>query len=109
MQEISKETLDNIQSSTLEYLQSTFEPAQTVYVIIERVSSSGMSRDMSFFVVHNGELQRVTALVQALTGYRWNKRHEAITVKGCGMDMAWATVHEACQALGIPTKRHHVL
>lgn len=102
-------TYDHIRNATIEHLKGIFIPAENVYVIIEHVARSGMSRDMSFFVVHDGELRRVTMLIHYLTGARWNHKRECITVKGCGMDMAWATVNEACQALGIACKRRHVL
>lgn len=109
MHEVSEQSIQTIRAAGLQWAQSIFEPADKVYVIIEHVARSGMSRDMSFFVVNNGELYRVSALIKHLTGARWNPKRECITVRGCGMDMAWATVHEACQALGIPTKLHHIL
>ena len=69
-------------------------PVKTeVYGLVRHVARSGMSRDISFFVVRNGTIVDITRSIGILCNirikYDW---HDTIVVRGCGMDMIFATV-----------------
>lgn len=69
----------------------------TIYTIVRRVSPNGMSRDMSFFCINNGQLINITYLVSLIVDERepkQNKYHEhIIRVNGAGMDMVFHMVY----------------
>ncbi len=68
----------------------------TVYTVLRHVSSSGMSRDISLFTVHEGRLWNVTYLAGKAIGetVRDRKGQWVIRVNGCGMDMGFHLVYE---------------
>lgn len=68
-----------------------------VYCVLRRVSASGMSRNIDFYIIKNNEPLFITGLVANLLGLK--RAHEGLTVKGCGMDMGFATVYNLGAAL----------
>lgn len=65
-----------------------------VYAMVTHVSSSGMSRDITFRVVtKKGELLRIDPLIKKITGYRWANNYSGLHVDGCGMDMIFNTLY----------------
>ena len=65
-----------------------------VYAMVTHVSSSGMSRDITFRVVTNkGELLRIDPLIKKITGYPWGADFRGVHVGGCGMDMIFDTLY----------------
>lgn len=65
-----------------------------IYAMVTHVSSSGMSRDITFRVITNkGELLRVDPLIKKITGYRWADNYKGLHVGGCGMDMIFNTLY----------------
>ena len=87
-------------------------PVKTkVYGLVRHVARSGMSRDISFFVVHDGTIVDITRSIGVLCNirikYGW---HDTIVVRGCGMDMIGATTYEIGRALypdGFDTTQSH--
>jgi hypothetical protein len=73
-----------------------------VYVSIDSVSASGMSRNMRVFVINNNQLYNVTYYVGQVLGWtvRDNKYGQrVIRVDGAGMDMAFHLVNTLSYAL----------
>jgi len=73
-----------------------------VYVIVRGVSRSGISRQMSFFVIeeshaHGARLLDLTYDIADLLNLRC--KAGALTVRGCGMDMSFAVMDRAMGAL----------
>ena len=65
-----------------------------VYAMVAHVSSSGMSRDITFRVVTNkGELLCIDPLIKKITGYSWGADFRGVHVGGCGMDMIFNTLY----------------
>jgi hypothetical protein len=51
-----------------------------------------MSRVISLYIVHNGEIVNITHRAAIITGWRESKKGGLI-VSGCGMDMLFHTVY----------------
>jgi len=68
---------------------------QTVYTSVKSVSSSGMSRTMSLYVVDGNRIQNITYYAaQALDWPLVEKNgSRVLRVSGCGMDMGFHTVY----------------
>tara|TARA_R110002020_G_scaffold379696_1_gene590940 strand:- start:92 stop:475 length:384 start_codon:yes stop_codon:yes gene_type:complete len=70
---------------------------QEVYCIIRHVSSSGMTRHISFFIIDwfkdQNKVLFIDNLISDYLDYRPNKHYTALVVGGCGMDMAFSVVH----------------
>lgn len=74
------------------YMQKTKD--KRVYAMVTHVSSSGMSRDITFRIVtKTGDLLRIDPLIKKITGYRWATNYNGIHVCGCGMDMIFNTLY----------------
>jgi hypothetical protein len=66
------------------------ENRQTVYCIVGHVAKSGMSRDIRFYVVTEGELVSLTWAIATIIDA---KMHDAgLRIGGCGMDMRFAVL-----------------
>jgi hypothetical protein len=77
-----------IRSSLLEWLK----PGDTVYCVLRSVSSSGMSRRISLFAIHDNQLISLDYRTSILTGNRLSEKG-GIVVGGCGMDMGFHLVY----------------
>jgi len=73
-------------------LREMIQPNQTVYCVLRRVSKSGMSRDISLFIVIDGELRNIDVLAADACGIKLSK-NSGIVMGGCGMDMGFALVY----------------
>ncbi len=80
-------------------------PGATVYTNVDHVARSGMSREISLYIVcpvtrrTNGKTKRTHQIVN-ITGYvgdvlGWRRANRGgLVVGGCGMDMCFKTVYE---------------
>jgi hypothetical protein len=70
------------------------KPGDTVYTVLRKVSSSGMTRHYSLVVASNGKIDDIT--YYASKAIEWplveSTGHRAIKVSGCGMDMSFHLV-----------------
>lgn len=88
-------------------LSEILQPGDTVYTVLRHRARSGMYRtlDVYFFepCPERGpravEKYRLTALVAKACGYRYDQRHEAIGVKGCGFDAGHDVVYNLTMTL----------
>ena len=78
----------------------TFTEHTKIYAIVRSVARSGMSRTMSFYMVEDGELINITHVVAEVCGYKLNEDNWTIRVRGCGMDMIFATLDHFAKGLG---------
>ena len=89
-----------VSQADLDYAKSNLEGAkegQEILSIVRSVSSSGMSRTMSFYYVEeDGSLSNVTWSIAQILGYKVINYHgfNAIRVSGVGMDMCFAVVYD---------------
>jgi hypothetical protein len=79
-----------------EQLRAMLPPGSTVKTILRHVSRSGMTRAISPVV--DGE-DVSWLVVRAVPGFRFNQRHDGITMGGCGMDMGFSLVYTLSRAL----------
>lgn len=83
-------------------LRAILPPGATAYTVLRHVSRSGTQRSIDVYALrcHNGEVEKywLTPKVAALCGYSMDKR-DALTVRGCGMDMGADVVHNLSYAL----------
>lgn len=78
-------------------LRKILKPKSTVYTVLRSVSKSGMSREISAFTIHKGELRNLDSLVADAIGHTVGNR--GIKMGGCGMDMGFAMVYSLGAAL----------
>ena len=66
----------------------------TVYTILRKVSSSGMTRHYSLLVAHNNKIDDITYYASQALEWTLSEStgHRAIKVNGCGMDMSFHLV-----------------
>lgn len=79
-------------------LRKFIRPNQKVYTFLRSVSSSGMSRNISVFVVHGKELRNITHMVSDALAIGEAKTG-GLRVTGCGMDMGFHVVYSLGMAL----------
>jgi predicted HAD superfamily phosphohydrolase len=87
-----------------ERLRELFDelPKKTAYTVTRKVSSSGMTRRMSVFVVDtDGDLRDISYYVGAVLGWSITDvmGHRTVRVDGCGMDMGFHLVYSLSYAL----------
>lgn len=72
-----------------------------VYTLGRHVSTSGMSRDISLYIVKNNQLFNITYYASRALGWKLVERNgwRAIRVGGAGMDMGFHTVYTLSSVL----------
>ena len=73
----------------------------TVYTVLRHVSQSGMSRDISLFIVEDNRLRNITYKVAIALGEKPKDKNgrRVIRVNGCGMDMGFHLVYSLSSVL----------
>lgn len=105
MAKVSKQAKDD----AIQGLRRLVRPGATVYGIVRSVSKSGMSRDISFLVIDDGEVFYLNWGLSNALGLPFVRGyHDAVKVRGAGMDMIYHVVDNLSHALGIPL-RHRSL
>ncbi len=80
----------------------------TIYTILRSVSKSGLTRSIGFYIVDNNKnILNINYYISVIVGYKFNKAHDGLVVKGCGMDMGFHVVHTLLRELGISEKITH--
>ena len=77
-----------------------FTSDSKIYAIVRGVSKSGMSRRLSFFMVEDSELINITHVIAQVLGKKLNNKECSFRVKGCGMDMIFATLSAFASRIG---------
>jgi len=86
-------------------LRQWVKPGDTVYTVLRKVSSSGMSRVIDCKVISRDSVEAEPRIfhigynVAKLLGYKWDSKHEGMRVGGCGMDMGFHVVYSLGSAL----------
>jgi predicted HAD superfamily phosphohydrolase len=91
-------------AQAVERLRELFDelPKKVAYTVTRKVSSSGMTRRISVFVVDNdGDLRDISYYVGAVLGWSITDvmGHRTVRVDGCGMDMGFHLVYSLSYAL----------
>ncbi len=66
-----------------------------VFQLVRHVSKSGMSRDISTYVIQDGDLVCLDWAIGTLVG---GLRREGVRIGGCGMDMGFALLDHVLHA-----------
>jgi hypothetical protein len=89
-----KEGKEAKQEQAKQELRKLLKPGQTVYCILNHVSSSGMSRSISLAIGgKKGEIRKLDYLVATARGEHIDEKHGGLKVSGCGMDMGFHLVY----------------
>lgn len=94
----AKEGRDRMRTEAIEHLRGLVEPGDTIYAILRHVSSSGMSRSIDLYAMHEGRPFCLSGWVRQALGYPEGKA-QGIKVGGCGMDMGYHLVYNLSRAL----------
>lgn len=94
-------------AQALEYLRDgSIRPGVTVHTILRHVAASGMSRAIDLIVIPGTQDRdgayhtlRPTWNAAKVLGWTYNRKWEAITVEGAGMDMGFHLVYELSRCL----------
>lgn len=70
-----------------------------VYTIVRHVSASGMSRSISSFIQHKGDIICIDWYINRILGYKFDKNQRGLKIGGCGMDMGFHLVYSLGRAL----------
>jgi hypothetical protein len=82
----------------IEYLKQHIKPGDTLYTKIEKVSASGMSRQIKVLDIKDETPSYWSYYVSKILGYTL-KDNGALVVKGCGMDMGFHVIYSLSQTL----------
>lgn len=94
-----KHTKEDLQHA-LDYISKLCPVGKTVYTTVHKVSSTGMSRTMSVFVVDEDDsIRNITSYVAMLTGNTYLRDKNHLRVGGCGMDMGFHVVYSLGRCL----------
>ena len=85
------------------YRQQTIEEfkawnVKKVYTNVNHVSSTGMQRGISCYIVKDDEIRCIDRYIQIITERKEHKKGGTVC-NGCGMDMAWDLVYNLSSAL----------
>ena len=94
---MNKKELESKES--IETLKEYLKKDMTIHSIIRTVSSSGMTRNISFKITDKDNILDLSYHIAKALKYPFNDKHHAIKITGCGMDMAFHVVHNLSHAL----------
>ncbi len=88
-------------AEAVEKLKSWCPQGSRVYGVVRKVSSSGMSRRISFYVIKNNELIFLDGYIAHLGDFKRSPRDkgEGLIVGGCGMNMIMHVVTTTAERL----------
>lgn len=70
----------------------------TIYCVLRHVSRSGMMRRISFYAItKEGTPVMLDRAIASLLDLSLDQKNDGVPVGGCGMDMGFHCVYEACQ------------
>lgn len=84
-------------------LKEIVKAGDTVYTVLQSVSSNGISRRIKVIINDDERVKDISYLVAKALKYRYNSRYESLVVGGCGMDMGYHVVYSLASALGYTT------
>lgn len=90
---------EQIENEAAEDLKKFLKPGDTVYTVLRHRASNGMSRRIDCYVMEDNQPRWITRLVARACGFRFNEKHEALVVGGCGMDMGFHVVYTLSRVL----------
>lgn len=96
----AKDGKAKMRAQALRRLHSILKPGDTVHCALRHVSSSGMSRRISFFKLADGSAHMLDGYIIELgIGDRPRGNADGVLVGGCGMDMGFHVVYNLGAAM----------
>ncbi len=89
-----KDRIDSARAALLELCP----PGTTVYTVLNHVSRSGMSRDISPYVIKDNEPRWIGGYAAVMLGEPVTRR-DGIKMNGCGTDMGFELVYQLAYKL----------
>lgn len=87
-------------NAAIDRLREVIKPGDAVRCILRHVSASGMSRTIDLIHISNkGAVSRIGYNAAQAIGWTYDRKHEGVRVKGCGMDMGYHLVSMLSYAL----------
>ena len=98
-----------IQDAATFDMRQYINPGDTIYTTYRHTSASGMSRWVDVYRVSaDRKIIRITWAVSEVTGYGYDRKHEAIKVGGCGFNAGHSVVYDlACRLFSDPQALKH--
>ena len=87
------------EKAALDRIREIVKAGDTLHTILRHCSRSGMSRAISMVLINGGDSFHLDRLASRALGYTRNKKHNGLTIGGCGMDMGFAMVYDLSRAL----------
>lgn len=81
----------------IEALRELLPPGTTVQCVLRQVARSGMSRNIDFYVIVDGDLRYLSAYFSRI--YPGTLTDNGFRVSGCGMDMGFVVVYHVARVL----------
>jgi hypothetical protein len=95
------------QEAARQQLRELIKPGETLYTMLKHVSRSGMKRVVDVYRMQDNEPLRISWSVAKAAGFTYDKKHEGVTVSGCGLDVGFEVVSGLSMALFCPDKYDH--
>lgn len=80
------------QKESLTVLKKILVPNDTIYGVVRKVSSSGLSRIVEFYAIKQDKPILISYHIANVLEFVYNRKKNGVVIKGCGMDMCWDTV-----------------
>ena len=80
-------------------LREIHPKGSTVFLILRRVSRSGMSRDIATIAFRENDVRHTAFLVGAALGLSRDEYNDHVTINGVGMDMGFKLVYDLSYVL----------
>lgn len=87
------------QADAIMQLRALIQPGETIYTTLKHVSRSGMYRAINVHVMKDNQPRRIGYLVARAINARYDTKHEAVGIGGCGMDMGFHLVYTLSRVL----------
>jgi hypothetical protein len=88
-----------LHAEAMAHLREVLKPGDTVYTQVRHVSTSGMSRRISCYVIRNNEPWNISGLVGRVLESKVDRNELSVHVGGCGMDMGFHLVYSLSRTL----------
>lgn len=83
----------------IDRIREILQPGDKVYCILRHRSASGMTRVIEFIAIKDNAPRRLSGYISDALGMPYNRKHDGVTVRGCGMDMGFHVVYNLGRAL----------
>ena len=94
-----KAFLEDRKNNAISSLRNILKVGDIVYTTVKTVSSSGMSRKISCYIVQDGKIRSISNLTGNALEWSTGDNSGSVTVTGCGMDMGFHLVYTLSSVL----------